>query len=237
MTSIPGCCIPRGIRIQKLPIFPYFYPKTAPKLAWICVFRPNVQNIQTFVFSKTTNAIGTKILHSYKDHQILVVGCSKICSTIQNSGRPPSWKKWINCYILATVRPISTTFCTPMHIDPANLKKCSKNQFYKNPRGRRPPFWKKVKCDISAAIWPILMKFGTMMYLSLQNWWKTKNWKISNPRWRTAAILKIEKSRYLRNWLADFDEILHDGSYKSLNIWCKNGRMWQLLYTISLLRH
>jgi len=34
--------------------------------------------------------------------------------------------------------------------------------------------------------------------------------KIKNPRWRTAAILKIEKLRYLQNHLADFDEILYD---------------------------
>jgi len=31
--------------------------------------------------------------------------------------------------------------------------------------------------------------------------------KFKNSRWRTAAMLKIEKSRYLRNRLADFDEI------------------------------
>jgi len=42
---------------------------------------------------------------------------------------------------------------------------------------------------------------------------KPKISKFQNPRWRTAAILKIEKSRYLRNRLADFDEILHEGTY------------------------
>jgi len=40
-----------------------------------------------------------------------------------------------------------------------------------------------------------------------------KNEKFQNPRWRTAVILKIEKSRYLRNLWVDFNEILHDGTY------------------------
>ena len=31
-----------------------------------------------------------------------------------------------------------------------------------------------------------------------------------NKRWRTATDLKIEKLRYLRNYLVDYEEILHD---------------------------
>ena len=31
----------------------------------------------------------------------------------------------------------------------------------------------------------------------------------TNPRWRTAAILKTKKLPYFRNSLTDFDEILH----------------------------
>ena len=37
--------------------------------------------------------------------------------------------------------------------------------------------------------------------------------KNQNPRWQMAAILKIEKLQYLQNYLADFDEILHDDTY------------------------
>jgi len=37
-----------------------------------------------------------------------------------------------------------------------------------------------------------------------------KNSNITNPRWRTAAILKTVKSPYLCNRLTDFDEIWHD---------------------------
>jgi len=72
----PGYCINRGIKIQKLPIFPIFTPKTAQKWAWIGIFRPNVQSIQIVVFSKPLMWLH-QIWHSDKDHQILVVGRPK----------------------------------------------------------------------------------------------------------------------------------------------------------------
>jgi len=53
---------------------------------------------------------------------------------------------------------------------------------------------KNVKCDISAAVRPILMKFGMMMPSQPDG--KPKISKFQNPRWRTAAILKIEKSQF-----------------------------------------
>jgi len=37
--------------------------------------------------------------------------------------------------------------------------------------------------------------------------------KFQNPRWQTAAILKIEKLRYIQNRLANFAEILYDNTY------------------------
>jgi len=37
--------------------------------------------------------------------------------------------------------------------------------------------------------------------------------KTQNPRWRTAAILKIEKLWYLQNRLANFAEFLYDHTY------------------------
>jgi len=39
------------------------------------------------------------------------------------------------------------------------------------------------------------------------------NKRQTNPRWRTAAILKTVKSPFLRNRLSDFDEIWHDKAY------------------------
>ena len=59
----------------------------------------------------------------------------------------------------------------------------------------------------------IFTKFGTI----IPNWYlnrsvREKKLNFQNPRWRTAAILKTVKSPYLRNRLADFDEIWHDGA-------------------------
>ena len=51
------------------------------------------------------------------------------------------------------------------------------------------------------------MKFGIVMNIRPPEVsGDQKNFlKIEIPRWRTAAILKIEKLRYLQNRLADFD--------------------------------
>jgi len=43
------------------------------------------------------------------------------------------------------------------------------------------------------------------------------NMRTTNPRWRTAAIPKIEKSRFLSNRFTDFDEIWHAGAYCPLH--------------------
>jgi len=40
-----------------------------------------------------------------------------------------------------------------------------------------------------------------------------KTFNLTNPRWRTAAILKTVKLLYLCNRLTDFDEIWHDDAY------------------------
>ena len=39
------------------------------------------------------------------------------------------------------------------------------------------------------------------------------NKRQTNPRWRTAAVLKTVKSPFLRSRLSDFDEIWHDKAY------------------------
>jgi len=53
--------------------------------------------------------------------------------------------------------------------------------------------------DISATVRPLFTKFGTLM----QNG-SVKKWNFTNPRWRTAAILKTVISSYLSNLLTDF---------------------------------
>jgi len=50
------------------------------------------------------------------------------------------------------------------------------------------------------------MKVG--MVMQLDQLLKIRNFE--NPIWQTDAILKIEKSRYLQNCLADIDKILQD---------------------------
>jgi len=49
--TVPGCCIPRGIKLQKFP-FPHYYRKTLPKGAWMGIFKPNSHNIETRISSK-----------------------------------------------------------------------------------------------------------------------------------------------------------------------------------------
>jgi len=60
------------------------------------------------------------------------------------------------------------------------------------------------------------MKFGTAMHISppkLMSDQKFQNFKTQDIRLQTAVIMKIKKSRYLHNHLADFDEILHEDTY------------------------
>ena len=65
-------------------------------------------------------------------------------------------------------------------------------------------FEKNVKCDISAAVRPILIIFGMMMHLSILNLMgNKKKLKISKSKIADGGHLNIEKSRYLRNCLAD----------------------------------
>jgi len=141
------------------------------------------------------------------DHQILVVGRPKICHT-----NP----KWRTAAILKKMDKLlhfsngSTDFYEILHIDAQlalrtvsrpNVQKINLKKFK----------MKNVKCNISAAVRPILMKFGRMMHLSPLN--LMGNQKFQNPRWRTSAILKVEKSRYIIRRLADFDKILHYGTF------------------------
>jgi len=68
-------------------------PKSPREGAWIGIFQPNAQNIQTFVVIKTTAAIATKFcieIEIAKYSSRVVPECA---SQIQDGGRPPSWKK------------------------------------------------------------------------------------------------------------------------------------------------
>ena len=85
MTSIPGYCITREIRIHKLSISPIFTPKTSQK--WACMNRrllAKCAKYSNYVFLKRLMPLQPNF--AQWDHQILVVGRPKICPT------NPKWR-------------------------------------------------------------------------------------------------------------------------------------------------
>jgi len=60
MTSILGYCIPRGIRIQKLSIFPHFYPQNRPNMGVNRRFQAKRAKYSNFCIIETTNVIAAK---------------------------------------------------------------------------------------------------------------------------------------------------------------------------------
>ena len=160
-----GLLHPWEIRIQKLPIFPYFYPQNSPKMGVNRRFLAKHAKYSNFCIFKMTNAIATKFCTVIKTIKFSLWVIQKFAPQVQYGGQPPSWE-WINFYISATVWPISTKFCMLMHIGPKNPTKCSIDPFLKNPRWRTAAILKNVKCDISATVWPILVKIGMVMHFS-----------------------------------------------------------------------
>jgi len=75
-------------------------------------------------------------------------------------------------------------------------------------------YFENVKCDISAVVQPILMKFGTAMHIRPPNLAVNQKFK-KNSKFMIAdgGHLENQKSWYLQNRLADYDEILHDETY------------------------
>jgi len=91
MMPILGYCIPRGINMQKVFVFPIFNPETAQKGAWIVVFKPNAQNIH-FVLSERLMRFQPNFAQWWRPPNTL-------CGLFQNlphkskiGGWPPSWK-------------------------------------------------------------------------------------------------------------------------------------------------
>jgi len=88
-------------------------------------------------------------------------------------------------------------------------------QMCKTEGGGRPPFWKSLNRHISVKNCQIVMKFGALHQILnpvTVTWPKIAIFEIqddviTNPRWRTAVILKIAKSPYLSEKSSDFDQI------------------------------
>ena len=60
---------------------------------------------------------------------------------------------------------------------------------------------------------PIQTKFCAVTETTKIHFVGGPNRRITNPRWRTAAILKIEKWLYLRNCLTDLHKIWHGAAF------------------------
>jgi len=73
------------------------------------------KNVHIF---KTTTSIPTKFCTVIKTTKWPSWVVPTHALQIQDGGRPPSWKKSKNCYILAAVQPILTKFGTMMQFDP-----------------------------------------------------------------------------------------------------------------------
>jgi len=147
------------------------------------------------------------------NNAILTKFCTVINTTrfsFQNSPPNPKWRmaailiKRINCYISATVPPISTKFCTLSHIGPPNPKRSLKIQ-----DGGQMPIWKLLNVIFQQPFDRFWWNLVRRCILGLSIWRST----FENPRWRTTAMLKIEKVRYLQKHLTDFDEITHNNTY------------------------
>ena len=107
VTSIQCYCIPRGIKMQKMSVFPIFTKKHNPKGTWIGVFQPNVQIFKLSHY-QTTAAILTQFCIVIKTYRYSLWVVPKCAPEIQDGGRQPL-KKMKKNVISATVAPISTT--------------------------------------------------------------------------------------------------------------------------------
>jgi len=88
MMLILSSCIPRKTKCRKF-VFPYFNPPKHHKTGVNRRLQANAQNIQTLYYQKDSSNFN-QILHSYKDNQVLFVGCQNFAPEIQNAGLPPS---------------------------------------------------------------------------------------------------------------------------------------------------
>jgi len=73
---------------------------------------------------------------------------------------------------------------------------------------------KNVEYDVCATVWPIFMKFGKAMHIRTTNLMGDKNLKIWKSEMADGDRLGNKKMQYLqKNFLADFNEILHCNTY------------------------
>jgi len=110
-------CIPRGINIHKVSVFPHFCPKNTQKGARIGIFKLNIQNIKTCILSKLLHRFKPNFAQWQRPPKYTLWVVQTGIQQIQDGGRPPSWKI-INGHTSATPWPICTKFGTVSHFGP-----------------------------------------------------------------------------------------------------------------------
>jgi len=94
--------VPFGVSLTLLPILGVKYPQNPIFGAWIGVFKPNVQNIESFMLRNYCIDF-SEILHNDRDHQDLLVGCPNRRPTNPRWRTAAISKKPLNRYISSTV--------------------------------------------------------------------------------------------------------------------------------------
>jgi len=77
---------------------------------------------------------------------------------------------------------------------------------------------RKIQIAIFRSVYQIDMKFDRQLRPATETSWVVSYGGKTLPRWRTAAILKIDISPYLREKSSDVDEILYTQQQKKLHL-------------------
>jgi len=116
-----------------------------------------------------------------------------------------------NRHISATVRPIVVKCGVVTHFVPLDHSEPFKIRNFKNPRWRRPSSLEIEKSPYlnngltgHRKIWHDDAYWHTVTYLPYQ---QLKIPPSKNPRWHTATIFTIKKSRYVDKGLTDGDDL------------------------------
>ena len=168
------------------------------------VFKPNGQNIESFMLAKLLHRFQPNFAQWYRPS-------SARCGWSQWAPNKSKWRttailqKLLNRHISATVWGILMKFGSDAHW-PLTSDLPLKCRIFEYLKWRQPPSWKSHKLRYLrnglTDRYEILYADAKRVSYPIRS---LKNLNFTNPRWRTAAILKTMKSPYLCNLLSDFD--------------------------------
>ena len=150
-----------GVSLTLLPILGVKSPENPNIGAWIDVFKPNGQNIESFMLSKLLHRFQPNFAPFF--HQVVVVG---------GPNRRPTNPRWRTAAILKkSVKSLYlcnrlTDFDEIWHDDaywPPTADRRLNFEFLKIQDGGSRHLENHKNRDISATVWPIFMNFGTLM--------------------------------------------------------------------------